>query len=96
MGNSRSVSVSGNGAEHNGGQLFVSLKLHKSDGQPLAFNAVPHITGSLPIVGLWDPAKAVSVFNILIPGCWRVCSICFMDFMNNASVISVYSSIIMI
>ncbi|XP_024399319.1 6-phosphofructo-2-kinase/fructose-2,6-bisphosphatase [Physcomitrium patens] len=61
MGNSRSVSVSGNGAEHNGGQLFVSLKLHKSDGQPLPFNAVPHITGSLPIVGLWDPAKATAM-----------------------------------
>lgn len=62
MGNSRSFGASANVPEHNGGQLFVSLKLHKTDGQPMPLNAVPHVTGSMPIVGLWDPVKAVSVF----------------------------------
>lgn len=61
MGNSHSASVSGNGAENSGGQLFVALKLHKPDGQHMPLDAVPHVTGSMPIVGLWDTAKAVSV-----------------------------------
>lgn len=61
MGNSHSANVSGNGVENSGEQLFVALKLHKPDGQPMPLDAVPHVTGSMPIVGLWDPAKAVSV-----------------------------------
>jgi 6-phosphofructo-2-kinase/fructose-2,6-biphosphatase len=60
MGNAHSATVSGNGAENSGGQLFVALKLEKPDGQPMPLDAVPHVTGSMPIVGSWDPAKAVS------------------------------------
>lgn len=58
MGNSQAAR---NGAEHSGGQLFVALRLEKPDGLPMLLDAVPHVTGSMPIVGLWDPAKAVSV-----------------------------------
>jgi len=61
MGNSHSASDSGHGAENSGGQLFVALKLHKAEGQLMPLDAVPHVSGSMPIVGLWDPAKAVSV-----------------------------------
>lgn len=60
MGNSRSTSMGGTGTDNSGGQLFVALKLHKPDGQPMSLDAVPHVTGSMPIVGFWDPAKAVS------------------------------------
>lgn len=61
MGNNRSATVSANGAENAGGQLFVALKLHKPDGQPMPLDAVPHVTGSMPIVGFWDPAKATAM-----------------------------------
>jgi len=61
MGNSQATSVSRHGTENSGGQLFVALKLHKAEGQLMPLDAVPHVTGSMPIVGLWDPAKAVSV-----------------------------------
>ncbi len=61
MGNSQATSVSRNGTEKSGGQLFVALKLHKAEGQLMPLDAVPHVTGSMPIVGLWDPSKAVSV-----------------------------------
>lgn len=66
MGNNRSATVSANGAENAGGQLFVALKLHKPDGQPMPLDAVPHVTGSMPIVGFWDPAKAVSFSSMLL------------------------------
>ncbi|CAK9227393.1 unnamed protein product [Sphagnum troendelagicum] len=59
MGNSQSLN--GSGTDCLGGQLFVTLKLHKLDGEPLPLNAVPHITGSMPIIGFWDLDKAVSM-----------------------------------
>lgn len=42
--------------DHAGGQLYVSLKMeiHKLTG-----DLVPHVYGSLPLVGSWDPSKAV-------------------------------------
>ena len=61
MGSSHSASVNANGTENSGGQLFVVLKLEKPDGQPMPLDAVPHVAGSMPIVGMWDSAKAVSV-----------------------------------
>jgi 6-phosphofructo-2-kinase/fructose-2,6-biphosphatase len=61
MGNSHSASDSGHGAENSGGQLFVALKLHKAEGELMPLDAVPHVSGSMPIVGLWDPAKAIAM-----------------------------------
>lgn len=43
-----------------GGQLYVSLKMENSK---LTGDLVPHVYGSVPLVGSWDPSKAV----ILIP-----------------------------
>ncbi|KAG0573467.1 hypothetical protein KC19_VG180900 [Ceratodon purpureus] len=61
MGSSHSVGATGNEAENSGGQLFMALKLEKPDGQPMPLDAVPHITGSMPIVGSWDPTKATAM-----------------------------------
>jgi len=62
MGNSRSVELdSGTDSSSSGGsQLFVSLRLHsKPDGETLPLESVPYVTGSIPIVGLWEISKAV-------------------------------------
>lgn len=73
MGNSQSASVNANAAERSGGQLFVALKLHKPDGQLMPLDAVPHVTGSIPIVGFWDTCKAVSVFlNSMLICIWDI------------------------
>ncbi|XP_051131504.1 6-phosphofructo-2-kinase/fructose-2,6-bisphosphatase-like isoform X2 [Andrographis paniculata] len=44
--------------EQAGGQLYVSLKMenytHKGE-------LIPHVYGSLPVVGSWDPSKALSM-----------------------------------
>ncbi|XAR60753.1 6-phosphofructo-2-kinase [Bertholletia excelsa] len=44
--------------EHAGGQLYVSLKMenYKPKGE-----LVPHVYGSVPLVGSWDPSKALSM-----------------------------------
>jgi 6-phosphofructo-2-kinase/fructose-2,6-biphosphatase len=66
MGNSRSVEMdsgtdSSNSSSSGGSQLFVSLRLHcKLDGETLPLGSVPYVTGSIPIVGLWEISKAVS------------------------------------
>lgn len=39
-----------------GGQLYVSLKM---ENRKLTGDLVPHVYGSLPLVGSWDPSKAV-------------------------------------
>jgi hypothetical protein len=42
---------------------FVALKIHKPADhvQPLRLkDLVPHVTGSLPMFGSWDPSGAVS------------------------------------
>ena len=40
-----------------GGQLYVSLKMDKN--RNLAGELVPHVFGSLPLIGSWDSSKAV-------------------------------------
>lgn len=42
--------------EHGGGQLYVSLKMEKNR---LVGELVPHVYGSVPLVGSWDCSKAV-------------------------------------
>ncbi|KAK7387249.1 hypothetical protein VNO78_27891 [Psophocarpus tetragonolobus] len=39
-----------------GGQLYVSLKM---ENRKLTVDLVPHVYGSLPLVGSWDPSKAL-------------------------------------
>lgn len=43
-----------------GGQLYVSLKMENS--RMLSGGLIPHVYGSVPLVGSWDSSKAVSVF----------------------------------
>ena len=42
--------------EQAGKQLYVSLKM---ENRKLTGDLVPHIYGSVPLVGSWDPSKAV-------------------------------------
>ncbi|KAG5146355.1 hypothetical protein JHK84_031898 [Glycine max] len=44
--------------DHAGGQLYVSLKM---ENHKLTGDLVPHVYGSVPLVGSWDPSKAESV-----------------------------------
>lgn len=55
-----------------GCQLFVALKMNQLDFQPLPLNLVPHIVGSLPMIGCWDETKAVSLpcIDTLVLGCY--------------------------
>jgi hypothetical protein len=39
-----------------GGQLYVSLKM---ENLKLTTHLVPHVYGSVPLIGSWDPSKAV-------------------------------------
>ncbi|KAJ8769799.1 hypothetical protein K2173_007659 [Erythroxylum novogranatense] len=41
-----------------GGQLYVSLKM---ENFKLAGDLIPHVYGSVPLVGSWDPSKALSL-----------------------------------
>ena len=41
-----------------GGQLYVSLKMESSKVQG---ELTPHVYGSVPVIGSWDPSKAVSI-----------------------------------
>ncbi|XP_004500284.1 6-phosphofructo-2-kinase/fructose-2,6-bisphosphatase-like isoform X1 [Cicer arietinum] len=41
-----------------GGQLYVSLKM---ENRKLTGDLVPHVYGSLPLVGSWDPSKALNM-----------------------------------
>ena len=45
-----------NSLEQAGGQLYVSLKM---ENRKLTGDLVPHIYGSVPLVGSWDSSKAV-------------------------------------
>jgi len=45
------------GLENAGGQLYVSLKMEFSK---INRDLIPHVYGSAPLVGSWDPDKAVS------------------------------------
>ncbi|WVY92654.1 hypothetical protein V8G54_031742 [Vigna mungo] len=46
------------GLHQAGGQLYVSLKM---ENRKLTGDLVPHVYGSLPLVGSWDPSKAVGL-----------------------------------
>lgn len=52
-------SAHGSGEEkddHGGGQLYVSLKMENYN---LKGDLVPHVYGSVPLVGSWDTSKAL-------------------------------------
>jgi len=51
--------------DHAGGQLYVSLKM---ENHKLTTHLVPHVYGSVPLVGSWDSSKAV----ILIILCYFI------------------------
>ncbi|KAK9057550.1 hypothetical protein SSX86_022386 [Deinandra increscens subsp. villosa] len=55
MGSASSVNHAA-GDDHSGGQLYVSLKME--DYIPKG-NLVPHVYGSVPLVGSWDTSKAL-------------------------------------
>ncbi|KAL8215190.1 hypothetical protein R6Q57_004639 [Mikania cordata] len=55
MGTGSSINLA-TGDDHAGGQLYVSLKME--DYTPKG-NLVPHVYGSVPLVGSWDPSKAL-------------------------------------
>eukprot|EP00262_Sarcandra_glabra_P022227 TRINITY_DN9782_c0_g1_i1.p1 TRINITY_DN9782_c0_g1~~TRINITY_DN9782_c0_g1_i1.p1 ORF type:complete len:758 (+),score=155.15 TRINITY_DN9782_c0_g1_i1:186-2459(+) len=44
--------------DHAGGQLYVSLKM---ENYKLKGELIPHVYGSVPLVGSWDPSKALSL-----------------------------------
>ncbi|KAF7816136.1 6-phosphofructo-2-kinase/fructose-2,6-bisphosphatase isoform X1 [Senna tora] len=44
--------------EQAGGQLYVSLKM---ENRKLTGDLVPHVYGSVPLVGSWDPTNALSM-----------------------------------
>ncbi|KVH94107.1 6-phosphofructo-2-kinase [Cynara cardunculus var. scolymus] len=44
--------------DHGGGQLYVSLKM---ENYKLKGDLVPHVYGSVPLVGSWDASKALSM-----------------------------------
>jgi 6-phosphofructo-2-kinase / fructose-2,6-biphosphatase 3 len=41
---------------HGGAQLYVSLKMENAQ---ISGDLVPHVCGSEPIIGSWDPNRAV-------------------------------------
>lgn len=47
--------------DHAGGQLYVSLKM---ENYRLKGELIPHVYGSVPLVGSWDCSKAVTSFII--------------------------------
>lgn len=48
--------VAGSSDDGCGGQLYVSLKLRNVN---LKTDLVPHVYGSVPLIGSWDSVKAV-------------------------------------
>ncbi|XP_076942188.1 6-phosphofructo-2-kinase/fructose-2,6-bisphosphatase-like isoform X2 [Bidens hawaiensis] len=60
-GTSRNLDSSSHGSaeekdDHGGGQLYVSLKM---ENYKLKGDLVPHVYGSVPLVGSWDTSKAL-------------------------------------
>lgn len=45
--------------DHGGGQLYVSLRM---ENYKLKGDLIPHVYGSVPLVGSWDTSKAVSFY----------------------------------
>lgn len=54
---------SSGGERDSGGQLYVSLRMENWNNSEL----IPHIYGSVPIIGSWDSSKAVLflIFSLL-------------------------------
>ncbi|KAL1202037.1 6-phosphofructo-2-kinase/fructose-2,6-bisphosphatase [Cardamine amara subsp. amara] len=48
------------GSNGGGGQLFVSLKMENSKVEG---ELTPHVYGSLPLIGSWDPSKALPLLR---------------------------------
>ncbi|XP_022847182.1 6-phosphofructo-2-kinase/fructose-2,6-bisphosphatase isoform X2 [Olea europaea var. sylvestris] len=60
-GASRNPDSSSHGSEERdqaGGQLYVSLRM---ENYKLNGDIIPHVYGSVPLVGSWDPSKALSL-----------------------------------
>ncbi|KAI5674967.1 hypothetical protein M9H77_05917 [Catharanthus roseus] len=62
-GSSKNPDSSSHGSEERedqgGGQLYVSLKMENS--HMLNGELIPHVYGSVPLVGSWEPSKALSM-----------------------------------
>lgn len=50
-----------------GGQLYVSLKM---ENYKLKGELIPHVYGSVPLVGSWDSSKAVFSRSICLSVCF--------------------------
>ncbi|KAG6552608.1 hypothetical protein Mapa_005808 [Marchantia paleacea] len=67
MGNTRSkeeqMLIDENGERERGfdKQLFLSLKVHQTEGNVMPTDYSPYVTGSLPCLGSWNPSKAVAL-----------------------------------
>jgi 6-phosphofructo-2-kinase/fructose-2,6-biphosphatase len=62
------------GSWHGGAQLYVSLKMEKAR---IIGDLVPHVYGSEPIIGSWDPAHAVRTRPWLLLLCSHACRFWF-------------------
>lgn len=67
-GSSKNPDSSSHGSEERedqgGGQLYVSLKMENS--HMLNGELIPHVYGSVPLVGSWEPSKAVSISSLYV------------------------------
>jgi len=62
-GASKNTEEDDDGSNGGGGQLYVSLKMENSKVEG---ELTPHVYGSLPLIGSWDPSKAVSICLIFV------------------------------
>lgn len=62
-----------------GGQLYVSLKMENCK---LTGQLVPHVYGSVPLVGSWDPSKAVILITSHLSNCIFYFWVCFAFLFN--------------
>jgi 6-phosphofructo-2-kinase/fructose-2,6-biphosphatase len=58
-------------AWHGGAQLYVSLKMENAE---ISGDLVPHVYGSEPIIGTWDPSRAVRTHRTATPP--DACALC--------------------
>ncbi|KAL3530910.1 hypothetical protein ACH5RR_010232 [Cinchona calisaya] len=63
-GSSKNTDTSSHGSDdredQGGGQLYVSLKMEENN-YLLKGELIPHVYGSVPLVGSWDPSKALAM-----------------------------------
>lgn len=45
--------------DQEGGQLYISLKM---ENYKVKHDLIPHVYGSVPLVGSWDTTKAVCIY----------------------------------